>query len=387
MSKVGVTQMGYIFSSESVSEGHPDKVCDAVADAILDMCLGKNPEARLACEVMATTNRLIIAGEAHPLPAEDEVEECARNVVKAIGYEQEGFHWQNLRVENYIHEQSADIAKGIGDGGAGDQGIMFGYACDETPGLMPAPIYYCHAILRRLAEGRKGGEFALLGPDAKSQLCLTYDDHGEPVGCASVTVSTQHKKGAKTTDLKHIVTTAVKQSLPEGWITADTVFHINPAGDFVLGGPDGDCGLTGRKIVVDTYGGAAPHGGGAFSGKDATKVDRSAAYMARWMAKNLVAAGVASKCTIQLCYAIGMDRPLAQYVNFHDSCKSPKAAEKALAELVDLTPKGIRRQLQLRKPIYLPTAAYGHFGREPTADGGFSWERVDNLADELRKLS
>lgn len=374
----------YILSSESVSEGHPDKVCDAISDAILDLALSKTPEARMACEVLATTNRLVIAGEGHPLSAA-EVADCARNVVKNIGYEQEGFHWQNLEVENYLHEQSANIAEGIGNEGAGDQGIMFGYACDETPGLMPSPIYYAHALLRRLAEGRKSGEFAPLEPDAKSQLCLNYE-RGKPIGCASITISSQHKKGTTAAELKQIITTAINQTLPEGWVGKDTAILINPAGDFIIGGPDGDCGLTGRKVVVDTYGGAAPHGGGAFSGKDATKVDRSAAYMARWIAKNLVAAGVARKCTIQLCYAIGVSRPLAQYIDFHGSCKNAAAAEKAVGELVDLTPKGIRRRLGLDKPIYLPTSAYGHFGREPTADGGFSWERTDNLAAEFKKL-
>ncbi len=378
--------MAYIFSSESVSEGHPDKVCDIIADAILDFCLEKNPQARLACEVMATTNRLIICGEANPIPSAAEVEKLARKTIRDIGYEQEGFHWQEIKIENYLHEQSADIAAGVGEEGAGDQGVMFGYACDETPELMPAPIQYAHAILRRLAEGRKNGEFHVLEPDAKSQLCLDYNGDGKPVGCSSITVSTQHKPQSAVDDLKQIIMGVAGEVLPEGWINKDTSFHINPAGSFIIGGPDGDCGLTGRKIVVDTYGGAAPHGGGAFSGKDASKVDRSAAYMARWMAKNLVAAGVAKKCTIQLCYAIGMSRPLARYIDFHGTCDNPKAATKALDELVDLAPGGIRKQLQLERPIYLPTASYGHFGRSPTADGGFSWERTDKLAPAIKKL-
>jgi len=284
--------MSYIFSSESVSEGHPDKICDAVSDAILDLCLTENPKAHLACEVMATTNRLIIAGEGDSLPKPLEVEQAARNTIKKIGYEQKGFHWKNLQVENYLHSQSANISKGVGNEGAGDQGIMFGYACDETDTLMPAPLHYCNAILLRLKEGRQSGEFEALEPDAKSQISLIYENH-KPVGCASVTVSSQHKEGITKSELEQTIMKAVEQSLPKGWLREDTAIHINPAGDFIIGGPDGDCGLTGRKIVVDTYGGAAPHGGGAFSGKDATKVDRSAAYIARWVAKNIVAAGLA----------------------------------------------------------------------------------------------
>ena len=376
--------MPHIFSSESVSEGHPDKVCDAVSDAILDLCLTTNPKAHLACEVMATTNRLIIAGEGDSLPPASQIEQAARQTIKKIGYEQQGFHWQSLKVENYLHAQSANISKGVGDEGAGDQGIMFGYASDETPTLMPAALYYCNAILLKLREGRQNGKLELLEPDAKSQLSIIYEE-GKPVGCASVTVSSQHKKEATKAELEQAIMEAVEQSLPKGWLTKDTAIHINPAGDFIIGGPDGDCGLTGRKIVVDTYGGAAPHGGGAFSGKDATKVDRSAAYIARWVAKNIVAAGLASKCTLQLCYAIGTSQPLAKYFDFHNTEKIPaRLIEEKITELVDFSPKGIRSKLGLEKPIYSPTSAYGHFGRAPKGDF-FSWES-DALTAELSKL-
>ena len=380
----------YIFTSESVSEGHPDKVCDRVSDAVLDAFLAEDPEARVACETFATTNRLVIGGEVRgPQAVMDRIDEIARECVKDIGYEQDGFHWQTLDVQNYLHEQSAHIAQGVDatsdkEEGAGDQGIMFGYAVNETPDLMPAPIQYSHAILRRLAEVRKSGEAGVLGPDAKSQLTIRYEG-GKPVEVTSLVLSTQHlDAGLSSEDVQKIVSPYIEEVLPAGWLSDKTEWHVNPTGKFVIGGPDGDAGLTGRKIIVDTYGGASPHGGGAFSGKDPTKVDRSAAYAARYLAKNVVAAGLAERCCIQLSYAIGVARPLSIYAdtygtgNVHES-----AIEKAVDEAMDLTPRGIREHLGMNRPIYQRTAAYGHFGRAPDADGGFSWERVD-LADELK---
>jgi S-adenosylmethionine synthetase len=381
----------YLFTSESVSEGHPDKVCDRISDAVLDAFLADEPEARVACETFATTDRVVVGGEVRgPGDILARVEDIVRDCVRDIGYEQKGFHWANLRVHNYMHGQSEHIAQGVDacDGkeeGAGDQGIMFGYATDETDELMPAPIHYAHAILRRLAEVRKDGTEARLGPDAKSQLTLRYAA-GKPVEVASLVLSTQHiDEEMSSDDVRAMVEPYIREVLPEGWLTAATVWHVNPTGKFVIGGPDGDAGLTGRKIIVDTYGGAAPHGGGAFSGKDPTKVDRSAAYAARYLAKNVVAAGLAQRCVLQLSYAIGVARPLSIYADTFGTGTVPETAiEKAVAEVMDLTPKGIRTQLGLNRPIYQRTSAYGHFGRTPDNEGGFSWERTD-LADALAK--
>ena len=380
----------FLFTSESVSEGHPDKVCDRISDAVVDTFLSHDPHARVAVETMATTNRIVLAGEVRgpdsvtrPL-----IEEVARHAVKDIGYEQAGFHWQKAEVDNYIHSQSADIALGVDaagnkDEGAGDQGIMFGFACTETEHLMPAPIYLSHAILRSLAEARHSGAEPGLGPDAKSQVTLEYL-HGKPVRATSVVVSTQHAEHLATDEVREIVRPHVINVLPEGWMCEEEDFYVNPTGRFVIGGPDGDAGLTGRKIIVDTYGGAAPHGGGAFSGKDPTKVDRSAAYAARYLAKNVVAAGLAERCLIQLSYAIGISRPLSVYVDTQGTGKVDEdKLSQALCRLMDLSPRGIREHLGLSRPIYARTAAYGHFGRPPEPDGGFSWERVD-LVDELK---
>jgi S-adenosylmethionine synthetase len=381
----------YIFTSESVSEGHPDKVCDRISDAVLDAFLTEEPNARVACETFATTNTIVVGGEVG-LSTEaatklmlERVEGIVRDCVKDIGYEQEKFHWKTLKVHNLLHEQSAHIAQGVDRDGAGDQGIMFGYACCETPELMPAPIQYSHAILRRLAEARRSGNEPTLGPDAKSQLSLRYED-GKPVEVTSIVLSTQHLDEAQTSDdIRAIVEPYIKEVLPSGWITSKTEWWVNPTGKFVIGGPDGDAGLTGRKIIVDTYGGAAPHGGGAFSGKDPTKVDRSAAYAARYLAKNVVAAGLADRCTLQVSYAIGVAKPLSIYVDTHGSGQiEEQAIERAVIDCMDLTPRGIREHLGLNKPIYQRTAAYGHFGREATADGGFSWERTD-LAKKIDK--
>jgi len=385
----------YVFTSESVSEGHPDKVCDRISDAVLDAFLAEEPEARVACETFATTNRVVIGGEvglSNPDKLKDymgRIEDITRACIKDIGYEQEKFHWNTCEVTNLLHEQSAHIAQGVDaasdkDEGAGDQGIMFGFATDETDALMPAPIQYSHAILRRLAEVRKSGAEPTLGPDAKSQLSVRYEN-GKPVGVTSLVLSTQHLDEAMTSaDVRAVVEPYIIEVLPEGWITADTEWHVNPTGKFVIGGPDGDAGLTGRKIIVDTYGGAAPHGGGAFSGKDPTKVDRSAAYAARYLAKNVVAAGMASRCTIQLSYAIGVAKPLSIYADTHGTGQVDEAAiERAVAQAMDLTPRGIRLHLGMNKPIYARTAAYGHFGRDPEADGGFSWEKTD-LVDTLK---
>jgi len=384
----------YTFTSESVSEGHPDKVCDRISDAILDAFIAEEPEARVACETFATTNRVVIGGEvglsdqATLTRYMGKIDQITRDCIRDIGYEQDKFHWKTVEITNLLHEQSAHIAQGVNaradkDEGAGDQGIMFGYATNETEALMPAPILYAHAILRRLAEVRKSGAEPMLGPDAKSQLSVRYVD-GKPVGVSSIVLSTQHIDGTMTSaDVRRVVEPYIRDVLPQGWISPETIWHVNPTGKFVIGGPDGDAGLTGRKIIVDTYGGAAPHGGGAFSGKDPTKVDRSAAYAARYLAKNVVAAGLADKCTIQLSYAIGVARPLSIYADTHGTgTADPAAIERAIDKAMDLTPRGIRTHLQLNKPIYSRTAAYGHFGREPEADGGFSWERTD-LAEAL----
>ena len=391
-----MSRQNYTFTSESVSEGHPDKVCDRISDAVLDAFIAEEPEARVACETFATTNRVVIGGEvglsnkARMAEFMGRIDQIARDCIRDIGYEQEKFHWQTCEVTNLLHEQSAHIEQGVIAGaqgreeGAGDQGIMFGYATNETEALMPAPIQFAHAILRRLAEARKSGAAAMLGPDAKSQLSIDYVD-GRPVGVSSLVVSTQHLDAAMTSaDVRAVVEPYIRDVLPDGWLTDRTVWHVNPTGAFVIGGPDGDAGLTGRKIIVDTYGGAAPHGGGAFSGKDPTKVDRSAAYAARYLAKNIVAAGMADRATIQLSYAIGVARPLSIYVDTHGTGDIPPAAiEAAIPKVMDLTPRGIRTHLDLNRPIYQRTAAYGHFGRAPEADGGFSWERTD-LAEALK---
>jgi len=386
-----MSRQNYLFTSESVSEGHPDKICDRVSDAILDAFLAEEELARVACETFATTNRVIVGGEvglSSPEKLKDmmgRVESIVRDCVHDVGYEQDGFHWKNLTVHNYLHAQSAHIAQGVDNAGAGDQGIMFGYAVNETEDLMPAPIQYSHAILRTLAEARKSGEAAVLGPDSKSQLSVKYVD-GKPVGVSSIVLSTQHMDASMTSnDVRAVVEPYIRKTLPDGWITAATEWHVNPTGAFVIGGPDGDAGLTGRKIIVDTYGGAAPHGGGAFSGKDPTKVDRSAAYAARYLAKNVVASGIAERCTIQLSYAIGVAKPLSIYCDTHGTGQVPDAEiEKAVAGAMDLTPTGIKNHLQLTRPIYERTAAYGHFGRKPTNDGGFSWEKTD-LVETLKK--
>jgi len=404
----------FLFTSESVSEGHPDKVSDQISDAIVDLMLSKDPEARVACETMTTTQRVILSGEIRCASmydaknpewaenggwapgAKEDIERAVRHTVREIGYEQDGFHWQTLTFENHLHGQSAEIAQGVDasgnkDEGAGDQGIMFGFACDETPDLMPATLDYSHKILERLAADRKSGAAPFLEPDAKSQVTLRYED-GKPVACTAVVVSTQHAKGyhegEKEAELKAYVRRVVTEILPEGWVTDDTEWHINPTGAFEIGGPDGDAGLTGRKIIVDTYGGAAPHGGGAFSGKDPTKVDRSAAYITRYLAKNIVAAGLAKRCTIQLSYAIGVSKPLSLYVDTHGTCAdgvTDEALENAIrgiAKLGGLTPRGIRTHLGLNKPIYRKSAAYGHFGRQTDGDF-FPWERTD-LVEHLK---
>jgi len=391
-----MARQNYLFTSESVSEGHPDKVCDRISDAVLDAFLAEEPEARVAAETFATTNRVVIGGEVglsdqnklHEYMGR--IEDITRDCIHDIGYEQEKFHWKTVEVTNLLHEQSAHIAQGVNassdkEEGAGDQGIMFGYACAETPELMPAPIHYAHAILRRLAEVRKNGTEPTLGPDAKSQLTVRYEG-GKPVGVSSVVLSTQHLDANMTSaDVRAVVEPYITEVLPEGWLTGDTEWWVNPTGKFVIGGPDGDAGLTGRKIIVDTYGGAAPHGGGAFSGKDPTKVDRSAAYASRYLAKNVVASGLAHRCTIQLSYAIGVAKPLSIYCDTHGTGEASDAAiEAAVAGLMDLTPRGIREHLGMNRPIYARTAAYGHFGRAPEADGGFSWEKTD-LVEALKK--
>ncbi|MBY0249964.1 MAG: methionine adenosyltransferase, partial [Methylobacterium organophilum] len=377
----------YLFTSESVSEGHPDKVCDRISDTVVDAYLAAMPEARLGVETLATTNRIVIAGEVRGPDSVTfkDLEALTREAVKDIGYEQSGFHWKNNDVAIHLHAQSADIAQGVDaagnkDEGAGDQGIMFGYAADETPELMPAPIFYAHKILKDLADARKArqGDAAKLGPDAKSQVTVRYEN-GRPVEVTQIVLSTQHlDESLDSADVRAIVEPYILKALPQGWVNEGTVWHVNPTGKFVIGGPDGDAGLTGRKIIVDTYGGAAPHGGGAFSGKDPTKVDRSAAYAARYLAKNVVAAGLASRATIQLAYAIGVSKPLSIYVDLHGTGTVDEAKlEAVLMDAMDLSPRGIRTALSLNKPIYARTSAYGHFGRAPEADGGFSWERTD----------
>ena len=391
-----MARSNYIFTSESVSEGHPDKLCDRISDAVLDAFLTEEPEARVAAETFATTNRIVIGGEvglsdkaklSHHM---GQIEQIARECIKDIGYEQDKFHWETVEVTNLLHEQSAHIAQGVDAGadkdeGAGDQGIMFGYATTETPELMPAPIQYSHAILRRLAEARKDGSAPDLGPDAKSQLSLRYEN-GKPVEIMSIVLSTQHRsEDQDSAYIRGIVEPYIREVVPAEWITAKTEWWVNPTGTFVIGGPDGDAGLTGRKIIVDTYGGAAPHGGGAFSGKDPTKVDRSAAYAARYLAKNIVAAGMAERCSLQLSYAIGVSKPLSIYVDTYGTGQLPEEAiERAVAQSMDLTPRGIREHLGLNRPIYQRTAAYGHFGRAAEADGGFSWEKID-LVEALKK--
>jgi len=387
-----VSLKDYLFTSESVSEGHPDKVCDRISDAVVDTFLAADPYARVACETLTTTNLVVLAGEVRG-PAEvaenhELLEKVAREAIRDIGYEQDGFHWRDAAVKIHLHSQSTDIAQGVDaagnkDEGAGDQGIMFGYACDETEELMPAPIAFSHRILQTLAKTRKSDAASILGPDSKSQVTLRYVD-GKPVGATSVVVSTQHLDSASSEEVRELVRRHVLDVLPEGWMCPEEEFYVNPTGRFVIGGPDGDCGLTGRKIIVDTYGGAAPHGGGAFSGKDPTKVDRSAAYAARYLAKNVVAAGLAKKCTIQLSYAIGVSKPLSVYVDTHGTGQvDENRLGLALREVMDLSPRGIREHLQLSRPIYARSAAYGHFGRTPDADGGFSWERTD-LVDSLK---
>ena len=408
-----MARTSYLFTSESVSEGHPDKVCDRISDEIVDLVfrearkVGMDPaNVRIACETLATTNRVVIAGEVRvpesllkkgkdgkvlldaagaPVVNPAKFKSTARKAIRAIGYEQSGFHWKTCRIDVLLHGQSADIAVGVDekgnkDVGAGDQGIMFGYASRETPELLPAPIYYAHKILETLTQARKAGDgdAVKLGPDAKSQVTVRYEA-GKPVGVTQIVVSTQHLDESLTSaDVRRIVEPYVREALPEGWIGADTVWHVNPTGKFVVGGPDGDAGLTGRKIIVDTYGGAAPHGGGAFSGKDPTKVDRSAAYAARYLAKNVVAAGLAERATIQLSYAIGVAKPLSIYVDLHGTGKvEEERLEQVLSQVFDLSPRGIREHLQLNKPIYAKTSAYGHFGRKPGRDGSFSWEKTD----------
>ncbi len=394
-----MSRANYLFTSESVSEGHPDKVCDRISDEVVDLFFGLGPkhgvnpkDIRVACETLATTNRVVIAGETRgPKEITPElIVEAARGAIRDIGYEQDGFHWKTANIEVLLHEQSPHIAQGVDavgnkDEGAGDQGIMFGYACNETPELMPAPLAFSHRILRLLADARKSGREPKLGPDAKSQVTLRYVDH-KPVHATQIVVSTQHLDPEMTSaDVRAVIEPYVREALPGDLITKDTIWHVNPTGAFVVGGPDGDCGLTGRKIIVDTYGGAAPHGGGAFSGKDSTKVDRSAAYAARYLAKNVVAAGLAQRCTIQLSYAIGVSDPLSVYVDLHDTGKVDESKlEALLPQIMSLKPRGIREHLQLLRPIYARTAAYGHFGRTPDADGGFSWEKTD-LVDILKR--
>jgi S-adenosylmethionine synthetase len=378
-----MAKQDYIFTSESVSEGHPDKVCDIISDSVLDLYLSKFPESRVACETLVTTNTVVIAGEVRgPEINSDEIEKLIRSRVKDIGYEQEGFHWKNLKFTNYLHSQSQDIAAGVDssgnkDEGAGDQGIMFGYACTETKDLMPAPISYSHKVLQLMSEARKSGKEKFLRPDSKSQFSVIYEK-GKPKGISSIVVSTQHDESVDQEKVKEIVRPYVLSVIPKGWMCDEKNFYVNPTGRFVIGGPDGDTGLTGRKIIVDTYGGAAPHGGGAFSGKDPTKVDRSAAYVARYLAKNIVAAGVSEKCLIQLSYAIGVSQPLSIYIDLFDGeDNKSKKIEEIISKNFNLSPRGIRELLKLNKPIYQKTAAYGHFGRQPEDNGSFSWEKTD----------
>lgn len=383
----------FIFTSESVSEGHPDKICDQISDALLDHFITKDPYSRTAIETAVTTGNVVIIGETRGPDdiTKDVMEDIVRQKIKDIGYEQKDFHWKDVTIDNKLHKQSADIAIGVDsaedknkDEGAGDQGIMFGFACRETDALMPAPIHYSHGILRSLSEARHSGALAKLGPDSKSQVTLEYKD-GEPVRALSVVVSTQHDEDVTQDEVRKMVIPHIKSVLPEGWMPPEEELYINPTGRFVIGGPVGDAGLTGRKIIVDTYGGSAPHGGGAFSGKDPTKVDRSAAYAARYIAKNLVAANLCDKCTVQLSYAIGVSKPISVYVNTHGTgVASETDLVRAITRSIDLSPRGIREHLQLNRPIFARTAAYGHFGREPESDGGFSWEKTD-LVPSLQK--
>jgi len=387
-----VAKGDYLFTSESVSEGHPDKICDRISDAIVDAYLAEDPHSRVAVETLVTTNLIVLVGEVRGPSSitSQSLEEIARGCVRDIGYEQEGFHWQKAEVKIHVHEQSTDIAMGVDasgnkDEGAGDQGVMFGFACRETEALMPAPIHFAHGILRSLAAARHSGAEPHLGPDAKSQITLHYVDR-KPVGATSIVVSTQHSADIDQDEVREIVRSHVVDVLPEGWMCEEEDFYVNPTGRFVIGGPDGDAGLTGRKIIVDTYGGAALHGGGAFSGKDPSKVDRSAAYAARYLAKNVVAAGLAERCTLQLSYAIGVSKPLSVYVDTQNTGQvDEQRLAKVLQELMDLSPRGIREYLSLSRPIYARTAAYGHFGRPPEPDGGFSWERLD-LVDKLKSV-
>ena len=390
-----MSRKNFMFTSESVSEGHPDKICDFISDCVVDAFISRIPEARVAVETLVTTNLVVLAGEVYPegLLSAEALETIARKAVRDIGYEQEGFHWQNMKVHVHVHAQSAHIACGVDsdgdkkDEGAGDQGIMFGYACRETEELMPAPIAYAHKILLDMAKARKSGAIQGLGPDAKSQVSLRYEN-GYPAGVASIVVSTQHAENLNQEDVRKCVSPLVENVLPSGWMPPKDSFFVNPTGIFVIGGPDGDTGLTGRKIIVDTYGGAAPHGGGAFSGKDPTKVDRSAAYAARYLAKNIVAADLADRCTIQLSYAIGVSKPLSIYVDLHDTgLVEARKLEQVIAKVMDLSPRGIREHLLLNKPIYARSAAYGHFGRQPDAEGGFSWEATNLVEDIKSELS
>ena len=382
----------YIFTSESVSEGHPDKVCDQISDTVLDLFLAEDNSSRVACETMATTNRVILAGEVRGSSSltNDIIDQKIREKIRDIGYEQNGFHWENVDISILLHEQSTDIAMGVDasgnkDEGAGDQGIMFGHACRETDVLMPAPIQFSHQILKKMADARRSKSISGLGPDSKSQVSLLYEN-GKPIRATSIVISTQHDEALEQAEVREIVRPFVEQTLPKGWMCPENEFYVNPTGRFVVGGPDGDAGLTGRKIIVDTYGGSAPHGGGAFSGKDPSKVDRSAAYAARWLAKNVVAADLADKCTIQLSYAIGVSKPLSVYINTYGTGNVSEAKlSDYIQTQIDLSPRGIRQRLELNQPIYARTAAYGHFGREPISDGGFSWEKLD-LVQEFQSF-
>ena len=378
----------YLFTSESVSEGHPDKVCDRISDMVVDSYLSKDPFSRVACETLTTTNKVVLAGETRgPEINKNHLEEKVRSCIKDIGYEQEGFHWKNCNVDINLHSQSSDIAMGVDskgnkDEGAGDQGIMFGYACDETDVLMPAPIFYSHKILELMAIDRKNGKADKLEPDSKSQVTLQYEN-GVPSKVSAVVISTQHSPEVTQSQVKEIVRPYLEKAIPKKLLTnlSEKDFYVNPTGQFIIGGPDGDTGLTGRKIIVDTYGGAARHGGGAFSGKDPSKVDRSAAYAARYVAKNIVASKIAKKCEIQLSYAIGVSKPLSIYVNLFDGdFEKEKHVEKLIKNNFDLSPRGIREMLNLNRPIYEPTASYGHFGRKPGQDGSFSWEKTDKIS-------
>ncbi len=391
-----MTRKNFLFTSESVSEGHPDKICDRISDSIVDLYIKADPFSRVAVETLATTNLIILAGETRG-PSEitaEELEQSARRCVREIGYEQDGFHWKNAEVQVYVHGQSVDIAQGVDSNesenkeeGAGDQGIMFGYACTDTEPLMPAPIHYAHRILHDMAKARHAGQTPELGPDSKSQITLKYEN-GKPVGAASIVVSTQHTEETPLKKVREIVRNFVEEALPKGWMCPEEDFYVNPTGRFVIGGPDSDTGLTGRKIIVDTYGGAAPHGGGAFSGKDPTKVDRSAAYASRYLAKNVVAAGLAEKCSLQLAYAIGVAKPLSVYIDTYGTGKvDEQKLELVLQQVMDLSPRGIREHLKLSQPIYERTAAYGHFGRQPDNDGGFSWEKIDLVEPLKSELS